>query len=264
MEKIGFIGMGNMASAIVQGIVGKGAIASHRVLAYDHHPEKLQAMVDGCGILICRSEEELIEAADAIVIAIKPNYIGALLERQKERLKGKVVISLAAGWTYEKFAALLDASTRILCIMPNTPALVGEGVLLFEQTHSLEQAEYAYIKGLMSATGLVEELPSHLMGIGGVISSCSPAWIAMMIEALADAGVMYGVPRATAYRLVSQAVKGTAALQIETGNHPGVLKDQVCSPAGTTIVGVKSLEENRMRGAFLDAVDAVMKRKKEA
>lgn len=261
--KIGFIGMGNMAAAIVQGIVGKGAISGSSVLAYDHHPEKLQAMADECGIGICGSEEELIDAADAVVIAIKPQYIAGLLERQKERLQGKMVISVAAGWTYEKFAAVLDVSTRILCIMPNTPALVGEGVLLFEQTHSLEAAEHAYIKEVMSATGMVEELPSHLMGIGGVISSCSPAWIAMMIEALADAGVMYGVPRATAYRLVSQAVKGTAALQMETGTHPGVLKDQVCSPAGTTIVGVKSLEDNRMRGAFLDAVDAVMNKKKQ-
>ncbi len=262
MNKIGFIGMGNMASAIVQGIVGKGAIEGSRILAYDHHPEKLQAMADGWGIGICSSEEELTDAADAVVIAIKPQYIDALLERQKERLKGKVVISLAAGWTYEKFAVILDASTRILCIMPNTPALVGEGVLLFEQTHSLKPEEYAYVKELMAATGMVTELPSHLMGIGGVISSCSPAWIAMMIEALADAGVMYGVPRAAAYSLAAQAVKGTAALQIETGLHPGVLKDQVCSPAGTTIVGVKSLEDNRMRGAFLDAVDAVMNKKK--
>ncbi len=260
MEKIGFIGMGNMAAAIVQGIVGKGAIEGSRVLTYDHHPEKMQAMADDYGIGICGSEEELVEASDAVVIAIKPYYIGAFLERQKERLKGKAVLSLAAGWTYEKFAAVLDPSTRILCIMPNTPALVGEGVLLLEQTHSLEQEEYVYVKKLMSAIGMVEELPSHLMGIGGTISSCSPAWIAMMIEALADAGVMYGVPRATAYRLVSQAVKGTAALQMETGNHPGVLKDQVCSPAGTTIVGVKSLEDSGMRAAFMDAVDAVMKK----
>lgn len=264
MKKIGFIGMGNMAAAIVQGIVGKGVIEGSRILAYEHHPEKVQAIADACGIAICTSEEELVEAADTIVIAIKPFYIDALLERQKERLRGKAVISIAAGWTYEKFAAALDSSTRILCIMPNTPALVGEGVMLFEQTHSLEQEEYAYMKELMSAIGMVEELPSRLMGIGGVISSCSPAWIAMMIEAMADAGVMYGVPRATAYRLVAQAVKGTAALQIETGTHPGVLKDQVCSPAGTTIVGVKSLEDSRMRGAFLDAVDAVMKKKKEA
>lgn len=260
MEKLGFIGMGNMAAAIVQGIVGKGAIAGEKVYAYDHHIEKLQAMADAYGIGICHSEEELVASVDTVVIAIKPYYIEGLLERIGDMLKGKAVLSVAAGWTYERFASALDASTRILCIMPNTPALVGEGVILLEQAHSLEAEEYAYVKRLMQAIGLVEELPSHLMGIGGTISACSPAWIAMMIEALADAGVMYGVPRATAYRLVSQAVKGTAALQLETGNHPGILKDQVCSPAGTTIVGVKSLEDSKMRGAFLDAVDAVMKK----
>lgn len=258
--KLGFIGMGNMASAIVKGICSKGAIAGTDVYAYEHHPEKMQVMADAYGMHCCGSEEELIEAVDMVVIAIKPYYIEAFLQRQQERLAGKAILSVAAGWSFERFAALLPADCRIQCIMPNTPALVSEGVILFAQENSLTAEEHETVVNLMKAVGIVEELPGRLMGIGMSVSSCSPAWIAMMIEALADAGVQYGLPRQTAYRLVSQAVKGTAAMQLETGDHPGVIKDNVCSPAGTTIVGVKTLEEKGMRAAFIDAVDSVMRK----
>ena len=142
--------------------------------------------------------------------------------------------------------------------MPNTPAKVGEGVMLFEETNSLEAEERQERMDMFSALGLVEEIPTHLMGIAGTLTGCGPAFIDLVIEALGDAGVKYGGPRAQAYAMVSQMILGSAKLQLETGEHPGVLKDNVCSPAGTTIRGVAALELAGLRAAFLDAVDGIM------
>ena len=143
-------------------------------------------------------------------------------------------------------------------IMPNTPARVGEGVLLFEETNSLLAPERAALMELFGALGRVCELPSHLMGIGGAVTGCGPAFIDLMLEGFADAAVKYGVPRAQAYELVSQMVLGSAKLQLETQRHPGQLKDEVCSPGGSTIRGVCALEDAGLRAACVSAVDAVM------
>lgn len=142
--------------------------------------------------------------------------------------------------------------------MPNTPAMVGEGVLLFEEKNSLLPEEREEIKKLFEALGIVIELPVHLMGIGGALTGCGPAFVDLIIEALGDAGVKYGVPRKQAYEMVSQMIIGSAKLQLETGEHPGVLKDNVCSPAGTTICGVDALEHAGIRAGFIDAIDAIM------
>ena len=152
----------------------------------------------------------------------------------------------------------LDKSTRFQFIMPNTPAMVGEGVLLFEEKNSLLPEEREEIKKLFEALGIVIELPVHLMGIGGALTGCGPAFVDLIIEALGDAGVKYGVPRKQAYEMVSQMILGSAKLQLETGEHPGVLKDNVCSPAGTTICGVDALEHAGIRAGFIDAIDAIM------
>ena len=145
--------------------------------------------------------------------------------------------------------------------MPNTPAMVYEGVMLFEAQNSLEKDEREQIKDLFASVGIVEELSSSLMGIGGAVTGCGPAFVDMFIEGYADAAVKYGVPRQTAYRLISQMILGSAKLQLETGEHPGVLKDNVCSPSGTTICGVASLEESGIRSACIKSIDAIMNKK---
>ena len=136
--------------------------------------------------------------------------------------------------------------------------MVGEGVSLFEKTNSLTEEEHYQIRNLFKAIGSVEELDDSLMKIGMAITGCGPAFVDLMIEALGDAGVKYGLPRKQAYALASQMILGSAKLQLETGEHPGVLKDNVCSPAGTTIKGVDALEHNGIRAAFIDAIDAIM------
>ena len=147
---------------------------------------------------------------------------------------------------------------RVQFVMPNTPAMVGEGVLLFEETNSLLADERKAIWALFSAVGLTVELPSSLMGIGGTVTGCGPAFVDLFIEAYGDAAVKYGMKRADAYRLISQMVLGSAKLQLATGQHPGVLKDNVCSPAGTTIRGVAALEEHGLRNACIQSIDAIM------
>lgn len=260
MKKLGFIGMGNMAKAIAAGMIEKQVIAGDHVYAYAPHQDKLRKNAQEIGFVPCESIEELLGAADTIVMACKPYQIEGVLQQIREDLKGKALLSIAAGWDYHKYEPLVDESTRIQFIMPNTPAMVGEGVLLFEETNSLKEEEREQIKDIFSALGLVVELPSHLMGIGSALAGCGPAFIDLVIEAMGDAGVKYGVPRAQAYAMVSQMILGSAKLQLETGEHPGVLKDNVCSPAGTTIRGVNALERAGLRAAFLDAIDSIMER----
>ena len=258
MEKIGFIGMGNMAKAIAAGMIGKQLIAGEKVYAYAPHFDKLQKNAQEIGFVPCENIHELVEAADTLVMACKPYQIEGVLDEIRDQLGGKALLSIAAGWDYKKYEPLVAESTRIQFVMPNTPAMVGEGVLLFEETNTLGDEERQQIKEIFSALGLIVELPSHLMGIGSALAGCGPAFIDLVIEALGDAGVKYGVPRAQAYAMVSQMILGSAKLQLETGEHPGVLKDNVCSPAGTTIRGVNALERAGLRAAFLDAIDSIM------
>ncbi|HIX73189.1 MAG TPA: pyrroline-5-carboxylate reductase [Candidatus Anaerobutyricum stercoripullorum] len=258
MKTLGFIGMGNMAKAIAEGIIKSGKMSGQDVYAYAPHQDKLQKNAKAIGFMPCATMEELLEASDTVVMACKPYQIEGVLEMYRDALAGKALVSIAAGWDFAKYKPLLDASTRVQFIMPNTPAMVGEGVMLFEETHSLEEEERKELFDLFSALGLVEEIPSHLMGIAGTLTGCGPAFIDLVIEALGDAGVKYGVPRAQAYALVSQMILGSAKLQLKTGEHPGVLKDNVCSPAGTTIRGVNALERAGLRAAFLDAIDAIV------
>ena len=258
MKTLGFIGMGNMAKAIAAGMIEKHQISGGNVYAYAPHFDKLQKNAQEIGFVPCKSIGELMEAADTFVMACKPYQIEGVLNEIRESLRGKALLSIAAGWDFAKYKPLVDKSTRIQFIMPNTPAMVGEGVLLFEETNSLEEKERQQIKDIFSALGLVAELPSHLMGIGSALAGCGPAFIDLVIEAMGDAGVKYGVPRAQAYAMVSQMILGSAKLQLETGEHPGVLKDNVCSPAGTTIRGVNALERGGLRAAFLDAIESIM------
>lgn len=258
MSKIGFIGMGNMAQAIAEGFVRSGNVQKTDMLAYAPHREKLIKNSERIGFIPTASIQELVTASDIIIVACKPYQIEAALREVQEELAGKAILSVAAGWVYETYRKILGDTVRIQCIMPNTPAMVGEGVMLFEAENSLTQEEHAWMLELFSALGIVEELPTNLMGIGGAISGCGPAFMDLIMEAYADAAVQYGIQRETAYRLVSQTMLGSAKLQQATGSHPGVLKDAVCSPNGTTIRGVAALEHSGLRAACMDSIDAVI------
>ncbi|WP_285945199.1 pyrroline-5-carboxylate reductase, partial [Thomasclavelia cocleata] len=244
MKKIGFIGMGNMASAIAGGIIKSNFIEGNRVYAFDIDQEKLMKMNHEFNLISCESEIDLVEKVDLVVLAIKPNIVDEVIVKIKDKLDDKAVISIVAGYDNEKFNQLLLPSTRHLSVMPNTPALVLKGMTLLEKENSLTVTELEFVVEMFSSIGEVLILPSYQMKAGGSISGCGPAFVYMFIEAMADGGVSLGLPRDVAYKLASQTLIGSGMMQKETAMHPGILKDQVCSPGGITIKGVEALEEN--------------------
>lgn len=252
--------MGNMAQAIVRGFLNAKKIEHQNLFASAPNIEKLNKNANEIGFTACASNRELVQKSDIIIIACKPYQIESVLSEIHAELNGKALVSIAAGWTYDSFRKILGSSVRVQCIMPNTPAMAREGVILFEKTNSLTDEEHSFAEDLFSALGIVEELPAELMGIGGAISGCGPAFMDLIMESYADAAVKYGIPRELAYRLVSQTMLGSAKLQQTTHSHPGVLKDAVCSPNGTTIRGVSVLEECGLRNACIKSIDAVMQK----
>lgn len=254
MKKIGFIGMGNMASAIAGGIIKSNFIEVNRVYAFDIDQEKLMKMNHEFNLISCESEIDLVEKVDLVVLAIKPNIVDEVIVKIKDKLDDKAVISIVAGYDNEKFNQLLLPSTRHLSVMPNTPALVLKGMTLLEKENSLTVTELEFVVEMFSSIGEVLILPSYQMKAGGSISGCGPAFVYMFIEAMADGGVSLGLPRDVAYKLASQTLIGSGMMQKETAMHPGILKDQVCSPGGITIKGVEALEENGFRNAVIKAV----------
>ena len=258
MINLGFIGMGNMAQALAAGFIKANAIHPKNVFAFAPHQEKLAKNAEAIGFTPTASLQELATKCDTLVMACKPYQIEDVLAELGSALNGKNLISIAAGWDFAKYQTVLTTNTPLQFVMPNTPAMVGEGVLLFEEKNTLSAEEREQVKKLFAAVGLVQELPSNLMGIGGTVTGCGPAFVDLFIEAYGDAAVKYGLKRADAYRLISQMILGSAKLQLATGTHPGVLKDNVCSPAGTTICGVAALEEKGFRNACIQSVDAIM------
>ncbi len=259
--RLGFVGMGNMAQTIAAGFVAAKKIAAENIFAFAPNKKKLNENAKKIGFVPCDSNSDLAKKCDVIFIACKPYQIESVLSEIGGALKNKILVSIAAGWTlatYKNALGDIFNFARIQCVMPNTPLRIGQGVVLFEMENSLGEGEAETLKDLFGALGLVETLPSRLMGIGGAISGCGPAFMDLIIEAYADAAVKYGIAREQAYRLVSQTMAGSAALQLQTGEHPGVLKDAVCSPGGTTIRGVSALEKAGLRAACIASVDAVM------
>ena len=227
MKTVGFIGMGNMAQALAAGFIRAGMPDAAKISAYAPNQEKLSKNADLMGFYPCSSLSELLDRSEICIMACKPYQVQAVLAAIGEGLKGKILLSVALGWDFSSYHRILGDKTAIQCIMPNTPALVGEGVMLFEKENSLAPEDRRAIISAFENLGIVEELPSSLMRIGGAISGCGPAFVDLMIEAYADVGVRYGLPRKTAYRLVSQTLLGAAQLQLESDEHPGVLKDRV-------------------------------------
>ncbi|MFV0394217.1 MAG: pyrroline-5-carboxylate reductase [Coprobacillaceae bacterium] len=252
--KIGFIGMGNMAFAIASGLMNCGFITGDNIYAYDINQDKLQDIEKQYGLHACKNADELVSQVDMVFLAIKPIVVESVISEVKESLSNKAVISIVAGYNYEKYCTLLSKDTRHLSVMPNTPAMVQQGMTLFEKDNSLTEEEFVFVKEMFESIGTVEILPSYLMKAGGAISGCGPAFMYMIIEAIADGGVLEGLPRDVAYRLASQTMIGSGMMQLQTKEHPGVLKDNVCSPGGITIRGVKTLEDAGVRSAFIEAI----------
>ena len=251
---IGFIGYGNMAQAIAQGLVDAGVVNGGDIVACAAHYDKLEASTAKLGARPLHNAREVAAAADVVIIAIKPYQIESVIKPIADEFakNGRFVVSIAAGWDLAKYQKLfgdLAQSIHIQCTIPNTPMAVAQGVLICENVNTLTPSQCQGFVDLFSRISLIEEVDTAHMGIAMCIAGCAPAFTDMYLEALGDAGVKYGLQRATAYRL--------AAKMIDSGVHPGAMKDAVCSPGGTTIKGVAELENRAFRGAVISAVDAI-------
>ena len=259
---IGFIGYGNMAQAIAQGMIGAGVLDGDHIVACAAHYDKLERNAAKLGIRAVHTAAEVADAADVVIIAIKPyqieDVIGPIVAALAEN--DKFVVSIAAGWDLTQYRYLFGErfdAVHIQCTIPNTPMAVGKGVLVTETDNTLTTNQNETFEKLFGPISLIERVDSAHMGIAMCVAGCAPAFTDMYLEALADAGVKYGLQRATAYRLAAKMVEGVGALYLATETHPGAMKDAVCSPGGTTIKGVASLEESAFRGAIIKAVDAI-------
>ena len=256
--KLGFIGGGNMAGAIIGGVVGKGFLPASEVMVYDVNPAQAERLTARFPVAVAVSQEELIDQCETIVLAVKPVYLRRVLEKARPHAAGKSFISIAAGWTFAMLTDVLDTESgaHVLRTMPNTPAMVGAGfTALCEQT-TLPEASFAWALELFRTLGEVAVLPENLFDAVVALTGSSPAYVFMFIEAMADGAVRLGMPRALAYRAAAQAVLGSAKMVLDTNQHPAQLKDMVCSPAGTTIDAVASLEQDGFRSAVIRAMAA--------
>ncbi len=254
MTKLGFIGTGNMGEAILRGILREGLVTPSSVYIFDPNKEKVKALQEELGVLTAQSGPAMIAACDVILLAVKPNICADVLRGCSQALNGKALISIVTGWSRADIAELVP-NCRILRVMPNTPCMVGQGMVAMDMDHTLNEAEFQFAQSMFMATGKAEPVPSCLMDAVVGVSGSGPAYVYLFIEAMADGGVRAGLPRALAYKLTAQTVLGAAKMVLDTGMHPGALKDAVCSPGGTTIEAVTALERGGMRAAVLDAVE---------
>lgn len=258
MKKIGFIGMGNMGQALAEGFVKSGVVNKEDLYAFAPDSEKLARNADRIGFNTAASVNELVRECDSVFMACKPYQIESVLEQLGNDIKGKTLISIAAGWDFDKYAEYLPENVKVQYIMPNTPVSVGAGTILIEEKNSLAPEDRAQLVEMLESVGAAVEIKSHLMDAAMAVSGCGPAFFDIIIEALGDGAVKNGIQRKTAYELACRTMAGAASLMLESGLHPGELKDRVCSPAGTTIKGVAALEDAGVRAAFIRAVDAVV------
>ncbi len=261
--KLGFIGCGNMAQAMMNGIIGKGLYSKENVMAADHAQAALDKASKELGIRVTTDNKEVAKEADILVLAVKPfHYPDVIHEISSLISTDKLVISIAAGQTIENIEKLFNKEIKLVRVMPNTPALVGAGAAGICHNASVTEAELSQAVEMFESFGIAEVVPESMIDAVIGVSGSSPAYVFMFIEAMADAAVADGMPRAQAYRFAAQAVMGSAKMVLETGKHPGELKDMVCSPSGTTIEAVRVLEEKGMRSAVFEAQKACVEKAK--
>lgn len=255
MDKLGIIGIGNMGFAMLKG--ASHIFQNEQLLFTDVNKDKMEQVKKDLQINYVESNEKLVEKCKYIVVAVKPQYLDQVIHDIKDFLTpDKVVISIVLGYSIMDFKNFFHENTRVVRTMPNTPALINQGmtgICFSEDTFS--QEEKTVVTDFFGAFGKYEIVEEKWMDAVVCASGSSPAYVYMFIEALADGAVKYGLPRDKAYRMAAQTVVGAAQMVLETGEHPGKLKDQVCSPGGSTIAGVSALEEFGFRNAVIKAAD---------
>lgn len=256
MATLGFIGTGNMGYAMLKG--ASKVIKKEELLYTDVNISRLEQVKQDTGISYVTSNKELVQSVKYIVLAVKPQFLDGVLEETKEAITEQhIVIAIAPGIAISHYKEILGKNVKIVRAMPNTPALVNEGmtgICMSEDAFSEEEKDVIF--KFFASFGKFEEVGENLMNAVTCVSGSSPAYVYMFIEALADSAVKYGIPRDKAYVFAAQTVMGSAKMVLETQEHPGKLKDQVCSPGGTTIAAVSVLEECGFRSSVIKAGDA--------
>jgi pyrroline-5-carboxylate reductase len=263
--RIGLIGTGNMGASILKGIASSGFFKAARINIYDIDADKAKALIDETGTNLMKDNKDLALNSDIIILAVKPFLVKSVLEEIKSCFNGaqKVLASIAAGISIEYIKSILGRQAIVARLMPNLPVMAGEGMTVVCFDNNADEESKALVKKIFECCGKVEELEERLMNEVIALTGSSPAYVAMLIEAMGDAAVRSGIPRNLSYKLAAQAVLGTAKIITETDIHPAKLKDMVCSPAGTTIEAVNALEEGNFRYAVMEAMDRCTKRARE-
>ena len=262
-ERIGFLGAGQMATALAKGFTAAQLVPAERIIAFDPVPAAARAFESAIpGVKVAGSNAEVVGQADLVFLAVKPQNMAAVMsEVQKAASPDKLFVSIAAGITLARLTAGLGTE-RVIRVMPNTPCLVGLGAAALAAGPGTSSADAQAVARLLDAVGLVVQLDEKLLDAVTGLSGSGPAFVYVMIEALSDGGVRMGLPRDVATRLAAQTVLG-AAKMVLGGEHPAVLKDRVASPGGTTIAGLQVLEAGGVRSALIAAVQAATERSKE-
>lgn len=261
--KMGFIGAGNMGGAIIGGIVTGGIASASDIIAADASESNRLLAGEKYGVNTTDDNREAAKA-DIVFLCVKPNVIYTVIDEIAEHIQpGTIVVSIAAGQSLDRLADAFGIDEiKLVRVMPNTPALVGEGMAAVVPNDNVTEEESAYILKIFSSLGRAEIVGEYLMDAVTAVSGSSPAYVFMFIEAMADAAVQGGMPRQQAYTFAAQSVMGSAKMVLDTGKHPGELKDMVCSPAGTTIEAVDVLEQEGMRSAVIKAMKACIEKSK--
>jgi pyrroline-5-carboxylate reductase len=262
-KKIGFIGCGKMGSALIDGLIASGTCGGENIVATDISREMIEKVAAASGFRALESGVEVADSSEIIVLCVKPNDAAGALENVRPHLAGKLVISIAAG---VKIAALQKAAgpdAHLARVMPNTPALIHRGAACYSIGENATPEDAAAVERIFRAVGRVFPVKEDLLDVVTGLSGSGPAYVYVVIEAMADAGVLMGLPRDLALQLSAQTVAGAAEMVLRTGHHPAQLKDMVTSPGGTTIAGLETLEQAGVRSAFLKAVRAATERSRE-
>lgn len=259
----GFLGAGQMATAMIRGMLRSGTATPAQITASDPS-EATRAALGATGVAVTGSNGEVIGRSDVVVLAVKPQVLPGVLADVRGAIgPDHLVVSIAAGVTLATLAARLEGDRRVVRVMPNTPSLVGEGASAYCLGASATADDETTVRACLTSIGRAYRVPEDLMDAVTGLSGSGPAFVYLVIEALADGGVNAGLPRDTATALAAQTVLGAAKMVLETGDHPGLLKDRVTSPGGTTIAGVHALERGGLRAALMDAVQAAARRSAE-
>jgi len=261
---IGFLGAGKMGEALARGVIQAKLVPPAKVLMSDSDPARRTHVAETLGVRALDDNVALVQAAQVVVVALKPGVVRGVLPGLAEAIgRERLVVSIAAGVTLAELEEMLATGARVVRVMPNTPCLVGSGASAFALGSAATDADGEVVSSLLDSVGISVQVPEGLLDAVTGLSGSGPAFVALAIEALADGGVLAGLPRDVALKLAAQTALGTARLVLDAGLHPATIKDMVASPGGTTIEGLKVLEAAKLRGALIAAVEAAARRSEE-